>query len=86
MKKTLIAALVAGAVALPAAAAVPPGAVAGPYKNKGQCQSTLMHARNDVRQDGVTPPAGETWNSEVKKHYSCQQDTDTGEYYIVYTP
>lgn len=47
------------------------------FENRGQCQSALMHARNERRQAGHT--GGRTaseYNALVRENRSCAQNAD----------
>ena len=62
MKKAIVAALVAGAMSMPAIAQNGGIVLGAPqfdsYANRGQCESALAHERNKQRKDPATRGAG----------------------------
>lgn len=87
MKKMMLAALVAGSMALPTGlyAQASIGDENG-YSNFGQCQSDLMRLRNDGRKDTTAGSDGarytnQEYNSKTKSNFECQEHN--GRFYIV---
>lgn len=76
MKKVISLALISSVLALPTAVFAAGDASGGPYKNKGQCESGLANARNDVRKDikDVIPP--NEVNAIVRELVKCVQNPD----------
>jgi hypothetical protein len=68
MKKILIAAVLANSISVPAFAAHLPGE----YKNRGQCQSALVHARNEARK------AGDTAEQDRLARTTCEANPNGG--------
>ena len=79
MKKLVIAMFLASSIAAPASASHLAHFFAGKtFKNKGQCQSALMHERNNRRNnDGNTGSYSDPeYNHAVHDNYSCTQNAD----------
>jgi len=75
MKKLISLALISTIMALPTVASAA-GQFPGPFKNKGQCESALQNARNDLRKLDTNPYSPSEWNALVRDAVSCQQAAD----------
>ncbi len=81
MKKFLMAALVASAMAIPSAGFaqpvgddIVPGNSAG-FKNRGQCESALARQRNEDRRN-QSELSNKDYNRLTRENVSCAQDDD----------
>ena len=82
MKKTALALLAAGTLAVPAQAGHEAFPNAAGYDNRGQCQAALMHARNQLRQNPEERHPNDAnlnnreFNQRTTQNWQCQRGED----------